>query len=43
MIFLSAAKDNDVYMNKIFTVLEDTVRLRINQSKSQLFFSKGAV
>lgn len=42
MIFLTATTENATYMNLIFSMLEGTVGLRINQTKSQLFFSKGA-
>lgn len=42
MIFLAATKENGRYMNHMFSTMEDTVGLRINQTKSQLFFSIGA-
>lgn len=43
MIFLAATVNNATYMNYIFTAMEDTVGLRINQTKSQFFFSTGVV
>lgn len=41
MIFLSANITNTTHVNKIFTTMEKTVGLKINQTKSQVFFSVG--
>lgn len=40
MIFLAASTDKAIDMNHIFTRIEETISLRINQTKSQLFFQQ---
>lgn len=42
MIFLATTTKNDIYMNHVFSTVEDTVDLHIDQTKSQLFFGTGA-
>jgi len=43
MVFLYATTDNAIYVWIKFSLLEDTVGLKINQPKSQIFLAKGSI